>query len=90
MLVEGQVTCLHCGASGGAWVGPKGSAITGRGLRGALPEGTNPEAPLRCFRCRGPVILEGAEPVMNSARLRRIQRMRDELAAIERKKRRAA
>lgn len=90
MLVEGQVTCLHCGASGGTWVGPKGSAIIGKGLRGTLPEGTNPEAPLRCLRCRGPVILEGAEPVMNSARLRRIQRMREELAAIKRKKRHAA
>ena len=90
MLVEGQVACLHCGATSGTWVGPKGAPLTGKGLRDGIPEGIDPDAPVRCFRCRGPVILEGAEPVMNSARLRRIERMRAQLAEIERKRRRAA
>jgi hypothetical protein len=90
MLVEGQVTCLHCGATRGTWVGPKGSAITGKGLRGAPPNDIDPDAPLRCSRCRGPVIIEGAEPVISGARLRRIQRMREQLGEIGRKRPRAA
>jgi len=90
MLVEGQVTCLHCGATSGAWIGPKGSPITAKGLRGGLPAGVDPEAPMRCLRCKGPVILEGAEPVVNAARMRRIERMRAQIAEIERRKRRAA
>jgi hypothetical protein len=82
MLVEGQVNCLHCGHSSGTWIGPKGAPLTGKGFRGSVPSRQDPGAPLRCLRCRGPVILEGAQPVATSARVRRIQRLRKRLASL--------
>jgi len=90
MLVEGEVSCLHCGASSGTWVGPKGSTIRGEGLRGELPVDIDRHAPLRCRRCGGPVMLEGAAPAVSRSRLQRIQRMREQLAEMRREKGRAA
>lgn len=81
--MKGDVKCLHCGFVSGEWVGAKGAPIHMGGLRGAGPGAVgDPEVAVRCFRCDGPVFLEGAGPVVNSQRLRRIQRLREQLAAL--------
>jgi hypothetical protein len=38
---------------------------------------------IRCGRCDGPVFLDDAALVTNSYRLRRIRRMREQLAALD-------
>ncbi|MCX7617943.1 hypothetical protein [Tepidiforma sp.] len=82
MLVIGDLKCLHCGYSSGRWVGPKGTPLTAAGLR-PLPPGRDPAEHVRCGRCQGPVYLDDAMPVASSYRLRRIQRMREQLAAFD-------
>ena len=86
MLVTGDLKCLHCGHITARWVGPKGAPLTFAGLR-PLPAGTDLAAPVRCARCQGPVYLDDAMPVASSYRLRRIQRMRQQLAAFDTPKR---
>jgi hypothetical protein len=84
MLVIGDIKCLHCGFENGRWVGAKGSPITVKGLRnrsGVPAEDVN--ALVRCARCEGPVFLDDASPVNNTARLRRIRRLREQLAALD-------
>ncbi|WP_322819649.1 hypothetical protein [Tepidiforma sp.] len=82
MLVVGDLKCLHCGHLNGRWVGPKGAPLTLAGLR-PLPAGSDPAQAARCQRCQGPVYLDDAAPVASSARLRRIARMRQQLAAYD-------
>jgi hypothetical protein len=94
MLVKGDVKCLHCGFISGSWVGQKGAPVTTGGLRpdGAAesPASTDLSTPVRCGRCDGPVFLESPEPVISSYRLRRIQRLRAQIAALDARGGRAA
>jgi hypothetical protein len=87
MLVKGDVKCLHCGFISGSWVGQKGSPVTMMGYTpgSAAAEQVSAEgsAPVRCVRCDGPVFLEDLEPVISSYRLRRIRRLREQIAAID-------
>ena len=77
MLVIGEVKCLHCGFENGRWVGAKGALLTISGLRNhTLAAGEDPGDLVRCTRCDGPVFLDDASLVINSARLRRIRRLR--------------
>ena len=91
MLVIGDVKCLHCGFIPGRWVGPRGAPLTAAGLQG-FPEGAGGERDeaVRCGRCEGPVFLDDASLVTNSYRLRRIRRMREQLAALDGRGGRAA
>jgi hypothetical protein len=73
MLVSGDLKCLHCGHTSGHWVGPRGAPLAA----GGQP----PASPTRCGRCQGPVYLDDVTPVATAFRLRRIQRMRQQLAA---------
>ncbi len=84
MLVQGDVKCLHCGYICGQWVGPNGAPLTNAGFKSErhAAEG-DPDAPLRCVRCAGPVFLEDAGLVISSYRLRRIRRLRQQLAALD-------
>jgi len=90
MLVIGDVACLHCGFVSGRWMGPKGAPLTVAGLRNQPAEGESQDELIRCVRCAGPVFLDDASPVSTSHRLRRIQRMREQLAAIDAEGGRAA
>lgn len=95
MLVIGEVKCLHCGYSSGQWVGPAGAPLTMEGFRpaGRQPDTNDPaegHALVRCSRCAGPVFLDEASAVRSSARIRRIRRMREQIAALEDHKTRAA
>lgn len=100
MLVVGDVKCLHCGYLSGQWVGVSGAPITVKGFRPAAPNQAQAQAQaqqsedstalLRCVRCAGPVFLDEATAVSNSSRLRRIRRLREQIAALEDHKRRAA
>jgi hypothetical protein len=45
---------------------------------------------VRCQRCAGPVFLDDASPVISSYRLRRIRRLREQIAAIDARRVRAA
>ncbi|MGH2633728.1 MAG: hypothetical protein ACRDG3_09990 [Tepidiformaceae bacterium] len=96
MLVVGDVKCLHCGYLSGQWVGISGAPITVKGFRPAAPgqgdsrQNGDSTALLRCVRCAGPVFLDEATAVSNSSRLRRIRRLREQIAALEDHKRRAA
>lgn len=64
--------------------GQKGSPLTASGLRNhPLKSGADPTAPLHCGRCEGPVFLDDASLVISSYRLRRIQRLRDQIAALD-------
>ena len=84
MLVIGDIKCLHCGFLSGRWVGPKGAPLTASGLRNqeATP-GEDPAALLDCARCAGPVFLDDASAVISSTRLRRIRRLREQIAALD-------
>lgn len=91
MLVKGDVKCLHCGYISGQWVGPSGAPLTFSGFtseRHAPP--ADPAAPIRCARCDGPVLLDDAGLVISSHRLRRIRRLREQIAALEARRNRAA
>lgn len=84
MLIKGDVKCLHCGFVSGAWVGPNGVPLTFAGFRPSPPaEPRDPGEPIQCLRCRGPVVLEGATPVLSSRRIQRIRRLREQIAALE-------
>jgi hypothetical protein len=87
MLVKGEVKCLHCGFISGSWVGQKGSPVTmmgyTRGSGAADQRPADAASPVRCVRCDGPVFLEDLEPVISSYRLRRIRRLREQIAAID-------
>jgi len=97
MLVVGDVKCLHCGYLSGQWVGVSGAPLTLEGFRPAQPAqpgergaALDAAALMRCFRCAGPVFLDEATAVSNSSRLRRIRRLREQIAALEDHKKRAA
>lgn len=81
MLVKGDIKCLHCGHISGQWVGKGGTALTPSGYRPRQERDEDPEASIKCARCHGPVFLDDAAAVMNSHRLRRIRRMRAQIAA---------
>ncbi len=84
MLVIGDIKCLHCGFENGRWVGAKGTPLTVSGLRNrAADDHEDPSALVRCARCEGPVFLNDATAVINSTRLRRIRRLREQIAALE-------
>jgi hypothetical protein len=84
MLVKGEVKCLHCGFISGRWVGMKGSPLLLSGFTPREPRETTPaDALVRCARCDGPVYLEDVEPVVTGHRLRRIRRMRAQLASLD-------
>ena len=84
MLVIGNVKCLHCGFENGRWVGQKGAQLTVGGIRGrSLGPEADPSAIIHCSRCEGPVFLDDASLVINSYRLRRIRRLRDQIAALD-------
>lgn len=84
MLVIGNVKCLHCGFENGRWVGQKGALLTVRGLRDRQPVADeDPSALVHCSRCAGPVFLDDASPVVNNSRLRRIRRLREQIAALD-------
>lgn len=86
MLVIGEIKCLHCGFSGGRWSGPRGVPLTASGLRDRLSTPVDPSAILHCARCAGPVFLDDASPVKSSTRLRRIRRLREQIAALDAKR----
>lgn len=89
MLVIGDVTCLHCGFELGEWTGKRGAALTIAGFKqSARPAGSDEHAAVRCFRCQGPVLLSNLRAAITPERLRRIQRMRDQLAIYEAETRR--
>jgi hypothetical protein len=91
MLVIGDVKCLHCGSVTGSWVGPKGAPLTVSGLRDESgAHGAGPEELIRCSRCDGPVFLDDASLVTSSYRLRRIRRLREQIAALDAERNRAA
>jgi hypothetical protein len=84
MLVTGDIKCLHCGYISGQWIGQKGSPLTVSGLRNHSLEGdADPNAPVHCGRCEGPVFLDDASLVISSYRLRRIRRLREQIAALD-------
>lgn len=89
MLVQGDITCLHCGFDCGVWTGQRGSALTYSGLRSAdgKVHGTD-DAPVRCQRCAGPVLFGNIRAAVTPQRLRRIQRMREQLARYDAEARR--
>ncbi len=89
MLVQGDITCLHCGFDGGVWTGERGSALTYSGLRaqdGAVRGA--PDEQIRCQRCQGPVLFGNIRAAVTPQRLRRIQRMREQLARYDEEARR--
>ncbi len=91
MLVKGDVKCLHCGYISGQWVGPSGAPLTVAGFTSERhPPSGDPVAPVRCARCEGPVLLDDAALVISSYRLRRIRRLREQIAALEARRNRAA
>jgi len=84
MLVIGEVKCLHCGFENGRWVGAKGAPLTNSGFRNeSAAEAAEPGDLIRCSRCDGPVFLDDASTVINSSRLRRIRRLREQIAALD-------
>ena len=84
MLVIGDIKCLHCAHISGRWVGPKGAPLTISGLRNHVrSEDEDPAALVRCSRCEGPVFLDDASLVISSTRLRRIRRLREQIAALD-------
>lgn len=91
MLVIGDAKCLHCGFVTGRWVGAKGSPLTMAGLRDESSEhAAVPEELIRCSRCEGPVFLDDASLVTSTYRLRRIRRLREQIAALDAERDRAA
>lgn len=83
MLVTGDVKCLHCGFISGQWVGQNGAPVTAAGLKDASATTLNPEDVVRCLRCDGPVFLDEVSLVISSTRLRRIRRLREQIAAFD-------
>ena len=92
MLVRGELKCLHCGYVSGTWVGAAGTPLRRAGFTPSpgAPAEAIPD-PLRCLRCGGPVYLESAAPVLSPSRLQRIRQLREQLDALDlRRKRRSA
>lgn len=87
MLVTGDVKCLHCGFISGRWVGANGAPVTAGGLKLAddatATSHVNAADAVRCQRCDGPVFLDDANLVISSTRLRRIRRLREQIAAFD-------
>jgi hypothetical protein len=84
MLVIGDVKCLHCGFISGRWVGSKGAPLTISGLRNReLEPDEDPATPVRCARCEVPVFLDDDSIVISIHRLRRIRRLREQIAALD-------
>lgn len=92
MLVTGDVKCLHCGHVSGRWLGPSGAPVTEAGFTPNQPREAPADltAPVHCARCGGPVLLDEATLVISSYRLRRIRRMREQIAALDAHRPRAA
>lgn len=92
MLVTGDVKCLHCGHISGKWTGPGGAPLTEAGFTPSQPRmaADDPAAPVHCLRCGGPVLLDEAALVISTYRLRRIRRLREQIAALDAHRRRAA
>lgn len=83
MLVKGEVKCLSCGFVSGTWVGERGGPLTVAGLLGGPPASVDSNALVRCLRCQGSVYLEGLAAVRSASRVRRIERLRQQLAAFD-------
>lgn len=83
MLVTGDAKCLHCGFISGRWVGQNGAPVNIGGLKERSPEAGDPEELVRCQRCDGPVFLDEVNLVISSTRLRRIRRLREQIAAFD-------
>ena len=81
MLVTGTLKCLHCGQLGGRWSGRAGTALVAAGLRDEHATGPAGGV-LRCQRCRGPLFLDEAVAVRSTTRLRRIARLRRQVAEL--------
>ena len=92
MLVTGEVKCLHCGHISGRWLGPSGAPVTESGFTPGQPREipADPNGPVHCLRCNGPVLLDEATLVISSYRLRRIRRLREQIAALDTHRPRAA
>ncbi len=91
MLVKGELKCLHCGYISASWVGTKGAPLLMQGIPEAQrPANTDGQAIVRCYRCDGPVFLDEADRVSSSYRLRRIRRLRAQIAAIDAERSQAA
>jgi hypothetical protein len=91
MIMQGDVKCLHCGFVSGQWMGESGTPVTAKGFQpsqGAAPD--DPTEGIRCARCEGPVVLDDATPVISSRRIRRIRRLRAQIAAMDAERRDAA
>lgn len=82
MLVTGTLKCLHCGHQAGDWTGRAGSPLLAAGLR-ARPEGMDPLLVVRCLRCRGPVFLDEPSAIRTVSRLKRIARLRRQVAEMQ-------
>lgn len=92
MLVKGDLKCLHCGHVSGAWTGARGGPLVAAGFQDSNAHGPtqNGAEIVHCLRCQGPVFLDDAAPVMTAHRLKRIQRLRAQIAVIDAKKGQAA
>jgi len=91
MFVKGDLKCLHCGSTSYQWTGTRGAALTFNGVPAVQrPADADENAVVRCLRCNGPVFLEDVEPVVSSSRIRRIRRLREQLAALDGERGRAA
>lgn len=92
MLVKGDLKCLHCGHVSGEWIGARGGPLVAAGFQESSAHGhtLNGTEIVHCVRCHGPVFLDDAAPLMTAHRLKRIQRLRAQIAAIDAKKGRAA
>lgn len=91
MIMQGDVKCLHCGFVSGQWMGESGAPVTAKGFKpsgGSAPD--DPGESIRCSRCDGPVVLDDPSPVISSRRIRRIRRLRAQIAAMEAEQRDAA
>jgi hypothetical protein len=85
MLVVGDIQCLHCGFESGRWRGPRDARPSWSGFQPyeKHPAPKEADQAIHCLRCQGPVMLINIEPVVTAQRLRRIQRLRDELADLQ-------
>jgi len=91
MLVKGDLKCLHCGFVNCQWTGARGTLLSFAGVPAdQRPDGIDANAIVRCARCAGPVFLEDVELVISSQRLRRIRRLREQIAAMDARRGRAA
>ncbi len=91
MLVKGDLKCLHCGCVSCQWTGVRGAHLTFAGVPvDQRLDVLDTTAVVRCARCGGPVFLEDVEPVVSSQRIRRIRRMREQIAALDAHRGRAA